>query len=136
MIKPQSVATDGYIGCDSKTISIASNGYICITIEPVPPVAPGPGSGGYLVKGLSRNLRRKQREKYHDKNKKFHQTKCKDEEDELELRRITVVVMINGKNYVESKVVEDMPNITVKDIDVQVNTDQPKPKITITVIKK
>jgi len=122
------IATDGYVGCELNTISIVSNGYLCsVTIEDVTP-----DDGGYLVKGLSRNLRRKEREK-REKEKDFKDEKC--ENDEV-LKVITVVVTINGKDHVESKMIKCKPDITVNDVDVQVVNRDDKPKITISLIKK
>lgn len=127
MIIPLNVATDGYLGCESKTLAIASNGYLCtIIIENVVP------PGGYLVKGLSRNLRRKERERREKYNKEDH----KEEYEEELIKKITVIVTFNNKEYIETKYVSDMPDLTVDDVDIEIVERDEKPKITITVIKK
>ena len=135
MIIPLNVATDGYLGCDSKTLAIASSGYLCtITIETI-----ATPSGGYLAKGMSHNLRRTQRprisNKFHDKDDKVH--KKEEEYEEFEyFKKITVFVNINGVEYIETKLIGDIPDLSVDDIDVQVSEVDIKPRITITVIKK
>lgn len=132
MIIPLNVATDGYLGCDSKTLAIATNGYLCtITIETV--TTPG---GGYLAKGMSRNLRRKHRprvpDRFDEKDKKVYE---KEEEYEF-FKKITVLVTINGVEYIETKLIGDIPDLTVDDVDVEISEVDTKPKITITVLKK
>lgn len=127
MIVPIHVATDGYIGSNLNTLSISVNGYLTtVIIETITP-----SGGGYLSKGISRNLRRKEREK----EKNLDRKEERKQEEEI-LKRITVIVTINNKEYSETKIVKDIPGLTVDDIDVEINTNDKKPKITINVLKK
>ena len=126
MIIPLNVATDGYVGCNSKTIAIASNGYICITIDDI--VKP---SGGYIHGGLARNKRRD----HEERNKRDYRHRNKEEEKEIVAKKITVILTINNKEYKETKIVEDFPNLKIKNVSVEVTDKDTKPKITITIIK-
>jgi len=131
MIVPIEVATNGYLGTGLNTLSIAVDGYLMtVTIENVSPL-----SGGFLVKGTSRTIRRKQQERREKwKKENPHKTE-KDYEEECN-KKITVTISLNGTNYIETKYVQDMPDLTIDDVDIQVAEVNNKPKITITVIKK
>ena len=48
-------------------------------------------------------------------------------------KKICVIATIDGKKYEQCVVVEDMPNLKVEDIDVDVNTDDEKPKIKVSI---
>ena len=92
----------------TNTYTRASNGILVdIAIIPIPPAPPRPGGGS--------------------------SGPYKKEEEEKERKKITVTVTIEGKKYTESVIVEDRPDLSVDDIDVDVQPTNDKPKITITV---
>lgn len=124
-----------------QTCTMASNGILlCIKIEPVIPS--GGGGGGYIHGGLSRNKRRdheeRNREDYrHRDEHKKEIKKGKEKEKEFDTyRRITVIATINNVEYKETRIVEDYPEITIEDVNVEISDKETKPKITITVMKK
>ena len=106
LIDTYQLATGGQNFVD--TFTLASNGILVgITITPIPPAPPrrpGGSPGPY-----------------------------KKEEEEKERKKITVTVTIEGKKYTESVIVEDRPDLSVDDINVDVQPTNDKPKITITV---
>lgn len=126
LIDTYQLSTCGQNSIDTYTRS--SNGIlISVYIDVLPPELPI-GNGGYLVKGLSRNLRRKEREKEREGEQK------KDKEEEIEERKqITVIALINGKEYIETLIVKNKPNLTVNDVDVDITSPDNEPKIKITV---
>ena len=57
-----------------------------------------------------------------------------EKEERITHKQITVTATINGVKYKETKIVEDKPNLHIKDVDVDVvETKSKKPKINITV---
>jgi hypothetical protein len=48
-------------------------------------------------------------------------------------KKICVVATIDGKKYEQCIVVEDKPELKVDDIEVDVNTDEEKPKIKVSI---
>lgn len=106
-----------------------SNGYLCtITIDDV---VPDEERGGYLVKGMSRVLRRKERERL---DKEFEEIKDDCDENEV-LKVITVIATVDGQEYLESRMVRCKPDISVDDVNIVVANRDDKPKITITLLK-
>lgn len=91
----------------SNTFTLASNGILIdIFIEDVTPVIPirrgkAPSSVNY------------------------------EEKDEIERKKITVIVTLDGKKYKETIIVEDKPNLKVQDINVDVQKTMDKPIIKI-----
>jgi hypothetical protein len=59
--------------------------------------------------------------------------KREEEEKERDRKKITVIVTIDNKKYTESVVVEGKPDLSVQDVDVDVQPTDTKPKITISV---
>lgn len=53
------------------------------------------------------------------------------EDEEIQRKKITVTVTLDGKKYTESVIVEDKPELKVEDVNVEVTPTQEKPKITI-----
>lgn len=110
LIDPYQIATCGQNS--RNTFTLASNGILIdIYIEPLPPV--DLPSGGGIIPGQE----------------------WPRVEDEKKKRRykITVVAHIDGKDYTETKIVEDKPNLSVKDVDVTVSNTDDKPIIKITL---
>ena len=134
MIVPIEVATNGYIGTGLNTLSIAVDGYLMtVTIETIPI------SGGFLVKGLSHNMRRKQQERREKWKKEYPHKSEKEYEEECEIeyiKKITVTLTINNEKFSETKYIDDIPDLSVEDVDIQIVEKNEKPKIKITVIKK
>ena len=95
------------LGINSRTTyTTVSNGILIkIQIGPVPPTPlPGGGSSyGY-----------------------------RDGKEIKDKKKITVTALIDGIEYIESVIVEDRPNLTIKDFDVEVVYNDLKPKITVT----
>ena len=103
LIDTYQLATGGQNFVD--TFTLASNG-ILIDIQ-VTPIPPRPGGGGSTY-GLPSDKKKKKRKK------------------------ITVTVtMPDGGKYTESMIVEDKPNLTAKDIQVEVLPTNDRPKIKI-----
>lgn len=117
------LATGGQNSLD--TYTLASNGILVrISIEILPPIS---GGGGFLVKGIGKNLRKKEREKYTER-------KDKEPEKEIERRKITVCATIDGREFCETLIVLDKPDVTINDINVDIIETDKEPKIKITVI--
>jgi hypothetical protein len=91
------------------TFTLASNGILIdIQVTPIPPIPPRPG-GGSSTYGLP-----------------------SDKKKEKDKKKITVTVtMPDGIKYTESVVVEDKPNLTAKDVQVEVLPTNDRPKIKI-----
>lgn len=115
------------------TFTLASNGIlIFVTIEPEPTPTPSPELdrpvfGGFLRNGLARNVRKRVREKREENLRK------ENNEDDCIKQKITVVAIIDNKEYKETITVECKPDLTVDDIDIQITETEIKPKITITL---
>jgi len=136
MTTPLNIATDGYIDCDLNSISIASNGYLCQVH--ITPGGHDTRNDGYIVKGgKSTQIRRREREK-RERERYFKDQNEKDEKNRPNdvLKMITVIVNKNGKDFIESKMVRTKPDLSIKDVDIQVNEVDNKPKITINVLTK
>jgi len=107
------------------TFTLASNGIlIFVTIEPEPPTPEPedrPSIGGFLPNGLARNVRKKTREKRKDQQ----------QEEECPKQKITVTAIIGGKEYIETITVECRPELSIDDVDVQINEIETRPKIKI-----
>lgn len=89
------------------TFTLASNGILIdVTITPLPPIPIRPPGGSTGVQYKKKEIDRK---------------------------KITVVVHYEGKEYKETKIVYDKPNLKVEDVDVEVSPTQDKPKVRITV---
>jgi hypothetical protein len=56
-----------------------------------------------------------------------------EEEKKKVKKRITVIATVNGIEYKETLVIEDRPNLNIKDIDVDVTNTDTKPIIKIKV---
>ena len=125
------LATGGQNSFD--TYTLASNGIlVSVLIEDItpPPAIDIPiGSGGFLIKGITKNLRKKERDKYNDRRDKKHDEK----EKETSRKKVTVCATIDGREFCETLIVLDKPNLTVKDINVDVTPTENEPKIKITV---
>ena len=52
-------------------------------------------------------------------------------EEEVDRKKITVTVTVQGRKYTESVIVEDKPNLKAKDIEVKYMEDDSKPRIRI-----
>lgn len=90
------------------TFTLASNGILIdVTITPLPPIPIRPPGGSTGI--------------YHPKKK------------EIDRKKVTVVVHYEGKEYKETKIIYDKPNLKVEDIDIEVSPIQDKPIIKITV---
>ena len=103
LIDTYQLATGGQNFVD--TFTLASNGILIdIQVTPVPPIPPGPpGFGGFGTV-----------------------------EPKKDKKKITVAVtMPDGMRYTESVVVEDKPNLTAKDVQVEVLPTNDRPKIKI-----
>lgn len=88
----------------SNTFTLASNGILIeILIEDI---------GGATVPGIKRK---------------------KEEEKELDRKKITVIVTIDQVEYKETKIVEGMPTLKASDVKVGVDTTKKTPKITINI---
>ena len=57
-----------------------------------------------------------------------------DKKEEKSRKQVTVIATIGGKKYKESIVVEDKPKLTVKNIKVDINTENTVPKIKIIIL--
>lgn len=135
MTTPLNIAVDGYL-CELNTLSISSNGYLCTVY--IEDVEEGKPNDGYIVKGgKSTQIRRKEREKREKERyyKDHKDTSEKPKPGEV-LKMITIIITKNGEDFIESKMIRAKPNLTVKDIDIQVDIIDQKPKITIELIKK
>ena len=98
------IATSGQNSID--TFTLASNGILLrIDVEDLPDIIiPG---GPSIDGGLPRP------------------------EEKITRKKITVTAVISGKEYKESVIVEDKPDLKVKDIDVEILDKDIKPKIKI-----
>jgi hypothetical protein len=105
------------------------------TVTPEPTQGPEEGgggvSGGYIPKGLAKPIRKREREKREDFNGEDHITPKTEDR-----KRVKVCVIINGEEYCKTKIVKNRPDLSVDDIDIQINDKTPKPKITIKINKK
>jgi hypothetical protein len=113
MINPLAIATDGYISDGLNSLSIAIAGYLVeISITNI--------SGGgipYVGGGVTERKQNKSVEK-----EKFY-------------KKVTVAVTIGDRIYTKSKIIKNRPNLTVNDVDVDINESGIKPKITIGIIE-
>lgn len=137
-INTYDIATFGYNSKSTYTFSVLGyNGYLIIeditpTPTPTPTLTPTPISigsgGGYLSKGSSRVLRRKERE---DDTKE----KSSDNKEKIESKkRIKVCIIIDGVEHCKTKIVKNKPNLTADNIEVKLSDEKSdKPKIKITV---
>ena len=50
---------------------------------------------------------------------------------EEETKKITITAYIDGKEYIETIIVQGKPNLSVKDFEVEISYDNLKPKITV-----
>ena len=50
-------------------------------------------------------------------------------------KKITVIATVEGREYTETFVIDDIPNLKVENVDVQVNMENSKPKISIKIIR-
>ena len=109
---PYQIAT---IGQNSRnTFTLASNGILVdVFIEDLPDIGIPPQGG--IIPG-------QEWPSTEDKKKKHR-------------KRITVVATIKGKDYRETKIVEDEPLLTVKDVDVDIQNIDTQPIIKITIKK-
>jgi hypothetical protein len=111
----------------SDTYTLASNGILVrVYIDVLPSDNPYLNVGGYLVKGIGKNLRKKERQKYDERKEHEH-------EKEVDRRKITVCATIDGREFCETLIVLDKPKLTIDDIKVDVLTSEKEPKIKITV---
>lgn len=109
-INPYDLATFGQNS--ENTFTLASNGILYdISITDItPPFPPG-------VSRVDGGVFGKQKTKKEEKGK-----------------LITVTALIKGKKYKESIIVENRPDLTLKDIKVDINDKISKPKINITLL--
>ena len=108
LIDTYQLATSGQNFVD--TFTLASNGILIgITITPLPPAPPRRPGGSPSA------------------------YKREEEEKERDRKKITVIVTIDNKKYTESVIVEGKPDLSVQDVDVDVQPTDTKPKITISV---
>ena len=57
------------------------------------------------------------------------------EEKKKKKKKVTVVATVAGKKYTKTVIVEDRPDLTVKDVEVDVNLQEDnKPSIKITIL--
>ena len=92
LIDTYQLATSGQNFVD--TFTLASNGILIdVTITPIPP-RPRPGGPGGAPSLYKR-------------------------EEEKEKKKITVIVTIDQKKYKETIIVEDQPNLSIEDINVE-----------------
>jgi len=109
-IDPYEVATCGQNL--TNTFTLASNGILVdVFIFDLPDVVVPPDTGGGIIPGQE----------------------WPQEEKTIKRKKICVVATIDGKKYEQCVVVEDMPNLKVEDIGVDVNTDDEKPKIKVSI---
>lgn len=106
-VDPYEIATMGQNS--SNTYTLASNGILVGVIFTdievvVPPISTGFAEPWYLGE--------------EPETKKF--------------RRITVTAVINGNTYTDSALTDDM-YVSIDDIEVTINRDQPKPSISVIV---
>lgn len=105
LIDTYQLATGGQNFVD--TFTLASNGILInVTITPLPPIPIRPSGGSTGI--------------YHKKK-------------EIDRKKVTVVVHYEGKEYKETKIIYDKPNLKIEDINVEVSPIQDKPIIKITV---
>jgi len=100
------------------TFTLASNGILVdIFIEDLPPIfIPPIDTGGGILPGQE-----------HPSTNESDKEICR--------KKITVVATIKGKKFTQSTIVEDCVDLTVKNVDVDVNLTDTKPVITIKIIK-
>ena len=113
LIDTYHIATGGQNFQD--TYTLASNGILIrVEVQPLPPIPipPIPGRGGGTAPSWA--------EQYQ-----------KDHKEEINRKKIIVTATIDGKDYIEEIIVEDKPNLTAKDIKVEISTKEDKPKIKI-----
>ena len=110
---PYQIAT---VGQNSRnTFTLASNGILVdVFIEDVP-VTEIPDFGGGIIPG-------QEWPPIDDKKKK-------------EFKRITVIATIDDKEYRETKIVQDEPNLRVQDVNVGIKQTDTQPVITISLRK-
>jgi hypothetical protein len=97
------------------TYTLASNGILIrVDIDDLPPVY-DTGIGGGIIPG--------------------QEWPPKEDIKKITRKKITVTAIVGGIEYKESIIVEDMPNLSIKDIDVNVVETDVKPKITISITK-
>lgn len=91
----------------NSTFTLASNGILVdVTITPLPPIPIRPPGGSTGVQYKKKEIDRK---------------------------KVTVVVHYEGKEYKETKIIYDKPELKVEDVNVEVSATQDKPKVKITV---
>ena len=113
---PYQIATCGQNS--QNTFTLASNGILIdIFIEDIPiPVLPIGGETSGIIPG--------------------QEWPQKDESDKSPChKKVTVVATVDGKQYSESITVDDCVNLTVKDVEVDVQLVDTKPIITIRIKK-
>ena len=112
---PYHIAT---MGQNSRnTFTLASNGILVdVFIDDLPDIIVPPDSGGGIIPG--------------------QEWPSTEEKIIKHRKRITVIATIGGKDYKETVIVEQEPNLTVKDIDVDVQGTDTKPIITISIKRK
>ena len=112
LIDPYQIATCGQNS--QNTFTLASNGILVdVFIDDLPPVVVIPPSHGGIMPGQE----------------------WPREEEIIQRKKITVVATVDGKKYTETLIVEDMPNLSVKNVGVNVLPNDDKPIITISIKK-
>lgn len=110
---PYHIAT---MGQNSRnTFTLASNGILVdVYIEDLPPIIiPIDKGGSGIIPG--------------------QEWPPVEEEKKITRKKITVTATIAGKDYKESIIVEDMPNLNIDNIKVDITDSDIKPKITIKI---
>lgn len=99
------------------TYTLASNGILIrVEIEELPPVyEPILDVGGGIIPG--------------------QEWPPKEDVKKITRKKITVIVTIEGIEYKESIIIENEPNLSVKDVNVSVSQTDVKPIITISITK-
>lgn len=107
LIDTYQIATGGQNSID--TFTLASNG-ILLKIEVTPVIPSRPGGGSYPS---------------------HIPYPIEKEREDCILKKIKVTATIDGKEYIEEVIVECKPKLKAKDVKVEVNKEEDKPKIKI-----